>query len=189
MFWIVYKFYNGKIKYVSGTDEFGYPIHTENEKDAFHFYNFDVAMSFFDLGYCISKQYVWNNNLWGEIMIDFKTKTLFFGYGDILVNHSIFGLIFVECEPPIEVGTCVTEKIKNELNIKLISDIINIYIETYEEAMQLRRLLNNLDGKDCCQFVFKGYRFNFFNWNVKSVESVKRHLDFLIEILLIGSAC
>lgn len=122
-------------------------------------------------------------------MIDFKTKTLYFGHGDILVNHSIFGLTFVECEPPVEVGTPITEKIKNELNIKPISDVVNIYIDTYEEATMLRGLLNCLDGKNCYQVIFKDYRFNFFNWNVKSVEVIKMHLDFLIEILLIGSAC
>lgn len=58
MYWIVYKIDKGRFKYVSGTDEFGYPIHTENEKDAFHFDDFNIAMSFFHLGYCVSKQYV-----------------------------------------------------------------------------------------------------------------------------------
>ena len=52
-YWIAFK--NGK--YVSGTDEFGYPMHTENEKDAYKFYDFNLAMSsFFDLGYAIIKQ-------------------------------------------------------------------------------------------------------------------------------------
>ena len=51
-YWIVFK--NGK--YVSGTDEFGYPTHTKDRKEAFKFYNFDTAMSFFNLGYSIIKE-------------------------------------------------------------------------------------------------------------------------------------
>lgn len=52
-YWIVRK--NGK--YVSGTDEFGYPLHTKNKEKAWKFYDFNVAMSYFNLGYCIIKQY------------------------------------------------------------------------------------------------------------------------------------
>ena len=50
-YWIVFK--NGE--YVSGTDEFGYPTHTKDRKEAFKFYNFDTAMSFFNLGYAVIK--------------------------------------------------------------------------------------------------------------------------------------
>lgn len=52
-YWIVYK----RGKYVTGTDEFGYPIHSKEEKDAWHFSDFNVAMSFFNLGYIIEKRY------------------------------------------------------------------------------------------------------------------------------------
>ena len=39
-YWIVFK----KGQYVSGTDENGYPLHTENKDDAWKFYDFDVAI-------------------------------------------------------------------------------------------------------------------------------------------------
>ena len=52
-YWIVFK----KGQYVSGTDENGYPLHTEDKDDAWKFYDFDVAMSYFNLGYCIQKEY------------------------------------------------------------------------------------------------------------------------------------
>lgn len=52
-YWIVVK----KGEYVSGTDEFGYPLHTENKDEAYKFRNFDVAMSYFDMGYSIEKNY------------------------------------------------------------------------------------------------------------------------------------
>jgi len=51
-YWIAFK--NGE--FVSGTDEFGYPIHTKNKEEAFKFYDFDTAMSYVSLGYAIIKE-------------------------------------------------------------------------------------------------------------------------------------
>jgi len=53
--WIVQK--NGE--YVSGTDEYGYPLHTKNKEKAWKFHDFNVAMSFVNLGvgYCAIKEY------------------------------------------------------------------------------------------------------------------------------------
>jgi hypothetical protein len=53
MYWIVWK--NGE--YVYGTDEYGCPVHTKEKNKAFKFYNFDVAMSYVNLGYIVSKEY------------------------------------------------------------------------------------------------------------------------------------
>lgn len=53
MYWIVWK--NGE--YVYGTDEYGYPVHTKEKNKAFKFYNFDVALSYVNLGYIVSKEY------------------------------------------------------------------------------------------------------------------------------------
>ena len=50
-YWIVFK--NGE--YVAGTDENGCPLHTTDIKKAFKFYDFNVAMNYFNLGYCIIK--------------------------------------------------------------------------------------------------------------------------------------
>lgn len=50
-YWTVFK--NGE--YVSGTDEFGYPLHTKDKSKAFKFYDFDTAMSYFNLGYAVIK--------------------------------------------------------------------------------------------------------------------------------------
>jgi hypothetical protein len=62
-------------------------------------------------------------------MIDFKDNILYFGDGDILVNNSIGGLMFVNCKPPLEVGTELTEELREELGVKYTSDwiIIPIY--------------------------------------------------------------
>ena len=55
-YWLVFKINKGKFIYVSGTDEYGYPIHTEIESEAFKIYDFNTAMSFFGLGYSILKR-------------------------------------------------------------------------------------------------------------------------------------
>ena len=49
--WIVFK----KGMYIAGTDTTGYPIHTTKREEAWKFTNFEVAMSYFKLGYTIIK--------------------------------------------------------------------------------------------------------------------------------------
>lgn len=54
-YWTVYTRKFGKRLYVSGTDEYGYPLYTENEKEAWQFKCFDVAMSYLDFGCVVTK--------------------------------------------------------------------------------------------------------------------------------------
>ena len=42
-------------QYIAETDQFGNPIHTTNEKEAWKFNNFNTAMSYFNMGYSILK--------------------------------------------------------------------------------------------------------------------------------------
>lgn len=51
-YWIVFK--NGE--YLSGVDESGNPLHAKDYRDAFKFYNFDDAVEYFKLGYCIIRE-------------------------------------------------------------------------------------------------------------------------------------
>ena len=116
-------------------------------------------------------------------------KTLYFGYGDICVGNTTFGLTFTEFEPEVEVGTVITPELEKEKSIKYISEKFIIPIKCYEEAKELGRLLDSMDGKDNFQFDFKGWRFNFSNWNPKSIESIKRHLAVVRGNLLMCCAC
>lgn len=122
-------------------------------------------------------------------MIDFKTKTFYFGYGDIIVNNSTLGLKFIECEPPVEVGMQLTKELEKELGVKFTSDWVTIPIKYYEEAKEFEKLLDELDGRDKFQFYFKDYLFNFSIWNPKSIESIKRHLNIVRSNLLMCCAC
>lgn len=122
-------------------------------------------------------------------MIDFKTKTFYFGYGDILVNNATLGLRFIECEPPVEVGTMLDNTLEKELGIKYTSEWVTVLIERYEDAKRFEKLLNKLDGRDYFQFYFGDYLFNFSNWNPKSIESIKKHLEVVKSNLLMCCAC
>ena len=57
MYWIAKKYINGKVHYISGTDQYGFPMHTNDIDKAWKFYNFPTAMSFLNLGYAIEKIY------------------------------------------------------------------------------------------------------------------------------------
>ena len=123
-------------------------------------------------------------------MIDFKTKTFYFGYGDIIVNNSTLGLRFIECEPPVEVGTVLSEKLEKELGVKFTSAWVTIPIKYYEEAVALEKLLDKvLADSSVIEFKFKDYKFNFSKWNPKSIESIKKHLEVVRSNLLMCCAC
>ena len=113
------------------------------------------------------------------------TKTLFFGDGDICVGFGLFNLTFREFEPPIEVGTWF----KDESECKWLSEKFSIPIVQYEEAEQLIKLLDSMDGRDNFKFDFKGWTFNFSNWNPKSVEVIKNRVSYIRSNLLLPLAC
>ena len=123
-------------------------------------------------------------------MIDFKNNILYFGYGDILVNNYLSGLMFVNCKPPVEVGTDINDEIKEKLGVKYTSDWITIPITTYDEAKYFGKLLDKvLADSTIIEFKFKDYKFNFSNWNPKSVEVLKAHLSVVRMQLLACLAC
>lgn len=122
-------------------------------------------------------------------MIDFKDNILYFGDGDILVNNSLGGLMFVNCKPPLEVGTEINDEIKEKLGVKYTSDWITIPITTYDEAKYFGKLLDEVTEQTTHYFYFKDYQFNFSNWNPKSVEVIKAHLSVVRMQLLMCLAC
>ena len=54
-YWTCEKYRNGVRYFIKGTDQAGYPIETQNETEAWKFRDFNVAMSFFNMGYSIMK--------------------------------------------------------------------------------------------------------------------------------------
>jgi len=117
-------------------------------------------------------------------MIDFKTKTLYFGYGDIAVGNTTIALRFRQFEPSMEVGADI---IDGEMNFT--SNGINIYLCSYAEVECLERLLDKMTGRDFFYFIFKEWTFNFANWNPKSIEVIKAHLNIVKNNMLAPMAC
>lgn len=54
-YWTCEKYRNGVRCFIKGTDQAGYPLETTDETEAWKFRDFNVAMSFFDMGYSIMK--------------------------------------------------------------------------------------------------------------------------------------
>lgn len=123
------------------------------------------------------------------ILIKPDSKTLFFGDGDICVSTSTFGLRFREFEPPVEVGTVITDELEKEVGLKYTSEWFTLPIKTYEEAVTLDKLLDKMDGRDFYYFHFGDFTFNFANWNPKSIEVIKGHLSVVRSRLLMCIAC
>ena len=122
-------------------------------------------------------------------MVNFHTKTLYFGYGDIAVGNTMISLNFTEFEPPVEVGTVITDDLINEVGLKYTSDSVNIHICSYEEAQLLEGALDRINGKDVVLFKFKDWVFNFVTYDPKSIEVIKKHLKVVRSNLLMCSAC
>lgn len=53
-YWIVSKHPNRE--FISGIDKNGYPIHTDDKEKAYRFTDFNLAMTYFNLGYTITKE-------------------------------------------------------------------------------------------------------------------------------------
>lgn len=54
-YWTCEKYRDGVKYFIRGTDQAGYPIETKNEAEAWKFNDFNVAMSYFNMGYSIMK--------------------------------------------------------------------------------------------------------------------------------------
>ena len=114
-------------------------------------------------------------------------NTLKFGYGDLCIG-SLSGLMLqiIPFKPPLEIGTACNEAFENG-DIETTGDPIYIKFTKLQDFKELRQKL-----KDVCTnkiFEFKGYTFDFSNYNEKSVDVVKRKLKDVYETYLRLAAC
>ena len=54
-YWTCEKYRNGIRYFIKGTDPAGYPLETTDENEAWHFTDFNTAMSYFNMGYSVMK--------------------------------------------------------------------------------------------------------------------------------------
>ena len=57
MYWIASKRIDGKIMYVSGTDDYGYPTHSRSIDEAWRYRWFSSVYALISLGYHVTRFY------------------------------------------------------------------------------------------------------------------------------------
>lgn len=100
-----------------------------------------------------------------------KDKTIIFGCGTVAVGSALRYITFQELRPPEICGTPL-ERCKANLVGKEISIPIN-YHDYVEYTMKLHKVNTNQGGT----FEFKGYVFDFTNYNSISVDVCKMHAE------------
>ena len=95
-----------------------------------------------------------------------------FGYGDICVRSD--GLTqrmsFQQFKPHTECGGNVPE------DIEYIGEEVVLQI-SYEEYCEFNKYFEQVYNKETTEFIFKGYVFDFTNFNEESINVCKKHLN------------
>lgn len=96
------------------------------------------------------------------------------GYGDIAVGNFGWHIQFTPFKPPLEVGTTVRDLFGNG-DIVPTGDTITITLNSDSDFAELKAKLEGVRPKKASKiFEFKGYTFDFSNYNEKSVEVFER---------------
>ena len=95
-----------------------------------------------------------------------------FGYGDIVVgsNGLTQRISFQQSKPPAKCGDKVSEE------VEYIGEEIVLRI-SYEEYREFNEQLKSVLSKEISTFDFKGYVFDFTNYNEESVKVCKKHSE------------
>ena len=114
-------------------------------------------------------------------------KILKFGYGDIAISARGLCMEFLPFKPPVKIGTCCRELFYNK-SIKPIGKTIYIKFDNFEDLAELKNKLEGIRPKNAPKvFEFKGYTFDFSNYNAKSVE-VFEMVRYHIHMTFLGCA-
>lgn len=116
-------------------------------------------------------------------MIDAKGKVLKFGYGDIGVGaDSInFQITFQQFKPPSKCGTYTTGK------EKYVGKKICITL-TYQTYCELMEHLERVKSKEITKFIFKGYTFDFTNYDKESIRVCQRQARATMARIILSMA-
>lgn len=106
-----------------------------------------------------------------------------FGYGDISVGSDGLKqrISFQQFKPPGECGGYVPE------GVKYIGEEIVLQI-SYDEYHEFNEQLKSVLSKEIFTFNFKGYVFDFTNYNEESVKVCKKRLDSAMYIYFLCMA-
>lgn len=107
-----------------------------------------------------------------------KNKTIYFGYGDVLVGSNIFyKLTLTEIETPKEIGKPPEGEYKEIQTINLTVD--------YNDLKEAKRILN----REINSIKIGEYILDFSNYNKKSVDVLIKHLTNALDMYMLTLAC
>lgn len=94
-----------------------------------------------------------------------------FGYGDIGVDSDVLTqrMSFQQFKPPAKCGDNVSE------DVEYIGEEI-IMKFSFEDYCEFNKKLKEVSDRNISTFNFKGYVFDFTNYNEESVRVCKKHL-------------
>lgn len=111
-----------------------------------------------------------------------KGNIIYFGHGTVGVSVICHCLNLIHIEPPQVIGKVINDDAKAVRQI-------NIPFRKLSEIHELRALLSETSRYEHKRFVFKGYVFDFSNYNSDSIEVIRRCLKFIERNLLFVMAC
>lgn len=109
-------------------------------------------------------------------------NVLKFGYGDIAVGYMTSVITFQWFKPPAECGGRVP-KDTEWLSEKICLDI------SYDDYHELSKYLEMVSDRSISEFTFKGYVFDFTNYNEESVNVCKKYLEGAMRWYTFCCAC
>jgi hypothetical protein len=115
-------------------------------------------------------------------------KILKFGYGDIAVQNKFTNMRLVPFKPPVEIGTSCHDLFDNG-DIVQVGEAVVIKFDTLNDFTELKEKLRSVRNTTIKVFEFKGYIFDFSNYNEKSVEVVDSVLHGIYMDYLRCAAC
>jgi len=109
-----------------------------------------------------------------------KGKTVYFGYGDVLVGSTQFEstITLIEIEPPKEIGSSPAKDTYTELQRVVLRP-------TYDHI----RKLKSIEDKSIISFMIDDYTLDFSKFNQKSVEIVRKHINNALYFETLCFAC
>jgi hypothetical protein len=110
-------------------------------------------------------------------------KTIKFGYGSILVGCENGYVVIRHIEPPKEIGDSIKKEEVSELTI--------LHTKRFSPDMDMIGFLKNLDkvSKEYPTTVYRGYTFDFSNFNPKSIDSVRPAFKVALSSYMSTLAC
>ena len=110
-------------------------------------------------------------------MIDTSNSTFYFGYGDIAVRGNLYELQFQNIKPPQEVGTDLLQGYKDG-SIEF-EDHIYALPMSWKDISTLTSYLDLIAEDEGGEFEFKGWIFNFNNYNINSINAIKKAIELI----------